>query len=640
MKDYNKMFPEGQEVSAFIKNSNKIWEGKIIIRSDGTKVVLNENKSWKKLSDLESVKRTGVLLYEEESLLPDIDNFSDLVNNALKDKKIDPSKVDSKTLKDFTNSAMDMAEKAGLETPKEDQAEQQATDQIAAANAINQSDNIGDQAKAAEAREEFEDVKDKILEEKIKNSLLELHPILQPYLRENKLTERLFMEDELRELGRKVQDPRIVTFDELRSLGDNAEINDIEYEMENYEDENYLDIDPTLKDEIINRALGFIHDDVDNIAETLKSNYELSDEDAEEFAVCAMEKFLDETDIEPRECIEPDEVEDDFEKTIDNYNGPNDELLDYLVVEYEIDPQEAEYIYEEKKGNLTECIMAFVDIVKNRLNEHWNPPITASSYPTFGCEKPYISSLEKNICKVCGLKDGEKPGNEVRDGYCDVCWAKRCDEKKNLKENLPYWDKCLAQQIRKGDISLDEAKQLCIELGYDEDDFEKILKMSKGIKESSEDWIKDGGTWCWTCGKRITYEEIKNDDYLESGEPQCQDCLDDGKINDYIRMKKIKESEKPINQFKHHETFEDNEYYWDEDDEIDWDATRNREIRDREKYDSFYDMMPDEPIKSKDTLYTYADLCNPYNKKSRRQWHRHIPIFKREIKQPKIGRVT
>jgi len=100
---------------------------------------------------------------------------------------------------------------------------------------------------------------------------------------------------------------------------------------------------------------------------------------------------------------------------------------------------------------------------------------------------------------------------------------------------------------------------------------------------------------------------------------------------------RLNESEiKPINQFKHNEIFEDNEYYWDEDDDIDWDATHNREMSDREKYDSFLSYMPSDI--DKDSLIAEKEICNPYNIKSRRQWNRHTPIFKREHKQPKIGR--
>jgi len=44
-----KNLKEGQAISSFVKNSNVIWEGILIEKEDGTKVVLNEETHrWKK----------------------------------------------------------------------------------------------------------------------------------------------------------------------------------------------------------------------------------------------------------------------------------------------------------------------------------------------------------------------------------------------------------------------------------------------------------------------------------------------------------------------------------------------------------------------------------------------------------------
>jgi hypothetical protein len=50
-------FVDGIRVSAFVKNSDRIFEGILLTRIDGLKVVLNENTLlWKKLSDLDTIK--------------------------------------------------------------------------------------------------------------------------------------------------------------------------------------------------------------------------------------------------------------------------------------------------------------------------------------------------------------------------------------------------------------------------------------------------------------------------------------------------------------------------------------------------------------------------------------------------------
>jgi hypothetical protein len=137
-----------------------------------------------------------------------------------------------------------------------------------------------------------------------------------------------------------------------------------------YEDSEYLDIPDDVKADVIAKCKELLAAGQDDIEDEIKSSFELADDDAEEFIIQAMEEFLEETEVVPRESIkdhEEDEVEKDFEDTIDQFEGPDGELLDHLVDEYEIEPGEAEKVYEES-SSLSECIFKFVEIVRNRLD--------------------------------------------------------------------------------------------------------------------------------------------------------------------------------------------------------------------------------------------------------------------------------
>ena len=389
MNDYNKIFIDGQNISAFVKDTNRIWEGIIVTRSDGTKVALNETtKTWKRLSDLNHIKRVGVMLYEEEKQeIPELKTFGDLINHSFSDVgKVDPSKINDKNLGDVSKSLTDIGTDMGLsDTPDEDKAKTLIGSELALKNAEGEkTEGAGDNQQKEEAMENISKFKQEI-GDNIKESLKRLHPMLRV------LTEEL---DE--DMTEEEAEARKEMIDEQEAL--------------EYEDSDYLDISSDQKREIIEKAYTMLEDGQNDIEDELKASYELNDEDAEEFAIAAMEKYLDNTEVEPRNSIKTeDDVEEDFEDTIDKFDGPTDELLDHLVDEYEIDPDEAESIWVEKKGNLEECIFAFVDIIKKRLNE-------ASFFKTYGGNW--------DTHKLTGMWKGTQPA----DGIGAEGWKKWVEE--------------------------------------------------------------------------------------------------------------------------------------------------------------------------------------------------------------------
>jgi hypothetical protein len=500
--NYNHLFIPGQEVSAFIKDSNKIWEGIIIDRSDGIKVVLNENTNqWKKLSDLDHIKRTGKLLYEEDhqeeatDLIKDFNSFTQATLNKgdekdLEDVAKDPSKKDQLANHLITISKANPDIKDTPSSP--DEAVKTVDENIASVLSTKKAGNApGDQAAIEAAQMETE----KLIGKQVNETIKQLHPIVRNRIYEmsqntyhhcreffnrthdEKKTIKML---ELYGMSKKVAEKTVNTWKEFEiEIGsghlnesdgwaykedgpgvspsnfldetqpdskeeavdallqwykmsppiaqeladtwwrfgklredidkedfadwarDKHEAGDLDKDAFNlikdyvhdvedkemdektkkdsikksmdYEDNDYLDIPDEVKKDVISRVKDLLADDQADIEDVIKSQFELSDEDAEEFIIQAMEEYIDETEIEPRNSIanasEEDPVEADFEDTIDKYDGPTEGLLTYLSDEYEIEPGEAEKIYDEKKGNLTECIFEFVKIVRNRLIE-------------------------------------------------------------------------------------------------------------------------------------------------------------------------------------------------------------------------------------------------------------------------------
>jgi hypothetical protein len=454
--NYDHLFIPGQEVSAFVKNSNKIWEGIIVERSDGVKVVLNEStKNWKRLADLEHIKRTGHLLYEDNhtetatDLIKDFNSFTQSTLSKGDEKELetvakDPSKKEQLANHLTTISKANPDIKDAPSSPQE--AVKTVDENLANVLANKKAEQApGDQAAIEAAKTET----DKLIGQQVNETLNRLHPLIKKQLNEMsaqtfhhcreyfnethdkektiKMLKLYGMKKEAAvklvkqweqigiELGEvpsgtglheSVDEDDLVDFMRDKLEGGKFERADFEqikdYLQDNdkggateekepsakekkdaikgsieFEDEDYLDIPDEVKRDVIAKVKELLANNEEDIEDAIKSSFELTDDDAEEFIVIAMEEYLNETDVEPRNSIKQaaqDPVEQDFEDTIEKFEGPDGELLDHLVDEYEIDPGEAEKIYDEKDGNLEECIYAFVNIVRNRLKESdWFP---------------------------------------------------------------------------------------------------------------------------------------------------------------------------------------------------------------------------------------------------------------------------
>lgn len=361
---------DGIFISSFIKDTDKIWEGIIYTRSDGQKVVLNETtKRWKKLSDLEYIKENFTPVADSNALMSfgktDNKNIKyDDLKNEFSSKIVgeDPTKAIQNAESILTNkSAIAAGGKALFDranTTLTDKREAPENLQTATDDFNTSMKDIAADAKAAETgdpEDGIEEVK------KIANIKEYLHPSLRPYLKLEEFRSR----DESKEWAfrkKQLEDIRKMAVEDKERFSDSID----------YENEDYLDIPDDLKSEVMADIMTHISNNEEDIITKIKKEYELSDSDAEEFVIEAMDRYVKNSDVIPKDSIKDitdEEVENSFEQTIDNFDGPKEDLLDHLVDVYEIDTDKAEEIVDKTKGNLIETIFEFVDLVKLRLQE-------------------------------------------------------------------------------------------------------------------------------------------------------------------------------------------------------------------------------------------------------------------------------
>lgn len=366
-----KNLKEGQAISSFVKNSNVIWEGLLIEKEDGTKVVLNEETNrWKRLSDLEHVK---ILNEDASDIKQGFESFGEVVDSSFKDiKGIDSNKITDQNIKQLTKDFQEVSKSYGIkDTPKDDkEASDIVTNALASKYAQeNATSSAGNTQQAEEAKNNIENFKKEIQE-----SLNRLHPSLR--LSESDQSEDL---NDYWDFG-GLEDPEHLihseNYEDDFQYDDENDIDDFLYgryegdHEDDHEDDHEGEPESSLSKEdeekVFEKALGLIRSNSTDILKEIIDEFDIPETEADKIVELAMEEYLD-SENSGEGMFENDEVENDFEETIDAYDGPDDGLLDHLIDEYEISPEEAEVVWEETDGNLEECIFAFVDIVKRRI---------------------------------------------------------------------------------------------------------------------------------------------------------------------------------------------------------------------------------------------------------------------------------
>jgi hypothetical protein len=386
---------EGSRISSFIKNTDKIWEGIVLTRTDGIQTVLNEQTGrWCRISNLEGIK----ILNEDFTGTVSTSVTDVLSNNSTDNKNIkypdlkqnfvqqivgdDPKKAVLNAEKVLSNKSALTAGGQSLftqaNTTLTDKSEAPKNEADATKDFDSSMKDIAAKAKAAETGDPEDGVDQVKKMTGIEESLQQLHPSLQKYLEDVSSDDLYDYMRDNHESGKVDEDSWDIfkdCFDTYKNEPKEDKPTKKDEKSMNYENDDYLDIPEDIKSDVMADVLKYLGDHEEDIETKIKSDYELSDSDAEEFVIKGMELFISTVETEPKDSIDSitnSEVEKSFEDAIDKYDGPEDGILDYLSDTYEIEPGEAQKIVEKTKGNLMETISCFVDYVKNKLNEELN----------------------------------------------------------------------------------------------------------------------------------------------------------------------------------------------------------------------------------------------------------------------------
>jgi hypothetical protein len=340
--DNQALFPDGQSISAFVRGTQQLLEGVVHTRSDGIRVLLREDGKFKKLSDLEKITRTGTLLHEEnvqlldqqlDGIFDDSFNFDEVKKQNKRDVVIDAgTKVIGQS---------EEAKKSGL---KDEELHQKVEDKYAA-----------NEMKHSEANQTGgNDVK-------AENAILDQYKQIQESMSE-RLSDELGYDDDEDEYD-SIGDHEAVDefFDDI-DPEINAEADDIATPEEafDYEDEEYKSTSEETWAEALEAARDKIELNADELVEYLTDHYELSLEDAEKIALEAIQGYISQTD--DYDCS--DEVDEEFEAAIDEFEGDEEDVLDHLVDVFEIPESEAERIIVESQGRKGAAILGLAEYVK------------------------------------------------------------------------------------------------------------------------------------------------------------------------------------------------------------------------------------------------------------------------------------
>lgn len=142
---------------------------------------------------------------------------------------------------------------------------------------------------------------------------------------------------------------------------DNDEIDEEDDEEENYEDDDEsTTIDDNTYDALYQECMSFLEEGKEEFENSLAEKFDVSVEDVEDIIISAMRDFIGEDLVEI-----DDEVNEEFENEIDDFDGDEDGLLDHLTVKFELSPKDVELIYSSSQ-DLTECIISMAELVRKR----------------------------------------------------------------------------------------------------------------------------------------------------------------------------------------------------------------------------------------------------------------------------------
>lgn len=351
---------DGDFIEGTHRLDNRVIEGHVFTRSDGLKVVLQENKRWVRLSNIKSIR-----LIENEGLFEPEEAINEIANSMKDEHNISFKKiVDEEKTEDVAKTIGEEAKKITKGNFDEKLAQSQAEKAIttrAAGDAV-EDETGGNKDKIEELAQQFQEST-----KQIKNSLREtLSETLKNELGGDTEIDDIW--DDIDEDDIEIPEDKKNEIDELFKTEDlmtKDDIEDVQEDSLDYVDSAFCSIEEEDKKELKRVLMSMIADDQTDCIKYMVDNYELSIDEAEGILDEVYDEFLEDTD--PIVEVVEDEVDHAYEDEIDNYEG--DDILQHLTDVFEIPQGMAENIVRESKSQ-PEAILKMAEYTRKQLRSN------------------------------------------------------------------------------------------------------------------------------------------------------------------------------------------------------------------------------------------------------------------------------
>lgn len=330
---------DGTAVSARVKSTNKIVEGLLFTRSDGSKVILQESGKWTRLSSCEHMVIRESLDDDSSSGMTEIDPekkkkaeemASGIYNNLSPEVTDKQDERVEEEITEATGEVLEADEDIGL---KSGEGEPLAKDQF----------SVFKMEKAADGATGGNVQKAQQVLKKYSESLESLASELGGY------TEDLVNdEDEIDEIEDLFDPEDLVTVEEEEIAQEEAP---------DYVDPDFCSLGDDVREDAIASIMDMLSKEEETIRTHLLDNYEISEDEADEFILEAYSRAID-------SGSEEDEVDQAYEEAIDECPDPECPL-DFLCERFLIPQEDAERMIRESRST-ADAVLRFAEYTRRR----------------------------------------------------------------------------------------------------------------------------------------------------------------------------------------------------------------------------------------------------------------------------------
>lgn len=379
----NEYLVEGQEVSAHC--GDRLVEGRIYLRSDGSRVVLQENGKWIRLQNLQRITLKGRHLYEDavagamqvaKELYGTLDfnkitkdkeePIKNEVSETLMNDKVNRvSKDDAKRIADETYTEQKASEIANnstggdknkgnsiIEEFKKDPVEQKKVDQ-------NKADDI--EKTPAVSSGQMQAVKES-LREHLTDALAEElggDVTFDDVWNEEGITD---IEDMIRDSNESLGDP---TKDILKLEDEmtDRELDDAQDRGETFVDPEFSSISPEDREDLMKNLVERLEEEDSDLIDWMVNDYAITEDEAEKILEEGMREYLN----SGKNDAISDEIDQEYENEIDSYDG--DDVLEHLQDVFEVPDDVMVQIVRESRGKEYDAVLRMAEYTKKTLRE-------------------------------------------------------------------------------------------------------------------------------------------------------------------------------------------------------------------------------------------------------------------------------